>query len=133
MYDSQTPKFLPACTTAQLIFYLSYGCTDAVSWLIDEPLLKNYLPTEYKCCCAPSRQQFFHHASKEYIQESIHWYPSRRPAVHKMSLEKSTPKGLKVVECGCGMGSKKAPIHYIPEQDPVQDTLEKSKRPCTSS
>ena len=42
-----------------------------------------------------------------------------------MSALKSTPKGLKVVECKHGMGGKNAPIHYIPEQDPVQDALEK--------
>ena len=43
----------------------------------------------------------------------------------KMSLAKLTPVGLKVVECECGLGSKNAPIRYIPEQDPVQDALEK--------
>ena len=41
---------------------------------------------------------------------------------------KSNPKGLKVVECECGVGGKNAPIRYIPEQDPVQDALEKTKK-----
>ena len=39
--------------------------------------------------------------------------------LHKMSLAKSTPKGLKVVECKHGMDGKNAPIRYIPEQDLV--------------
>ncbi len=45
-----------------------------------------------------------------------------------MSLAKLTPKGLKVVECKHGMGCKHTPIRYIPEQDPVQDALEKTKK-----
>ena len=45
-----------------------------------------------------------------------------------MSLAKSTPKGLKVVECKRGMGGKNAPICYIPEQDLVQDALEKTNK-----
>ena len=45
-----------------------------------------------------------------------------------MSSVKSTPKGLKVVECEHGVGGKNAPICYIPEQDPVQDALEKTKK-----
>ncbi len=48
-----------------------------------------------------------------------------------MSLAKMTPEGLKVVECEHGMGSKNAPIRYIPEQDPVEDALK--KRPRTAS
>ena len=45
-----------------------------------------------------------------------------------MSSKKLIPKGLKTVECGCGMGQKNSPKCYIPEQDPVQDALEKSKK-----
>ncbi len=45
-----------------------------------------------------------------------------------MSLVTSTPKGLKVVECERGMGGKNTPIRYIPEQDPVQDALKKTKK-----
>ena len=45
-----------------------------------------------------------------------------------MSLAKLTPKGFKVVECEREMGGKNAPISYIPEQDPVQDTLKKTKK-----
>ncbi len=45
-----------------------------------------------------------------------------------MSLVKLTPKGFKVVECECGMDGKNAPISYIPEQDLVQDSLEKTKK-----
>ena len=44
-----------------------------------------------------------------------------------MSSIKSNPKGLKVVECECSVGSKNAPIRYVPEQDPLQDALEKTK------
>eukprot|EP00804_Cyclotella_cryptica_P007457 CCRYP_002651-RA/>CCRYP_002651-RA protein AED:0.48 eAED:1.00 QI:0/0/0/1/1/1/2/0/188 len=36
------------------------------------------------------------------------------------------PKGLKWIECERGMGD--SPIRYIPEQDPVQDALEKNKK-----
>ena len=46
--------------------------------------------------------------------------------LRKMSLVKWTPKGLKVIECKHGMGSKNSPISYIPEQDPVHDTIEKA-------
>ncbi len=49
-------------------------------------------------------------------------------ALHKMSSVKSNHEGLKVVECKGGMGGKNAPIRYIPEQDPVQDALEKTKK-----
>ena len=45
-----------------------------------------------------------------------------------MSSVKSNPKGLKVVECKHGVGSKNARIRYIPEQDPVQDALDKTKK-----
>ncbi len=45
-----------------------------------------------------------------------------------MSSVKSNPMGLKVVECERGVGGKNAPIRYIPEQDPVQDDLEKTKK-----
>jgi hypothetical protein len=45
-----------------------------------------------------------------------------------MSSAKLNPKGLKVVECERGVGGKNAPIRYIPEQDPVQDALEKTKK-----
>ena len=45
-----------------------------------------------------------------------------------MSSAKLNPKGLKVVECKHHVGGKNAPIRYIPEQDPVQDALEKTKK-----
>ena len=45
-----------------------------------------------------------------------------------MSSTKSNPKGLKVVECERRVGSKNTPIWYIPEQDPVKDALEKTKK-----
>ena len=45
-----------------------------------------------------------------------------------MSSTKSNPEGLKVVECERGVGGKNTPIRYIPEQDPVQDALEKAKK-----
>ena len=48
-------------------------------------------------------------------------------ALRKMSSAKS-PKGLKVVECERGVGGKNALIRYIPEQDPVQDALDKTKK-----
>ncbi len=44
-----------------------------------------------------------------------------------MSSIKSNPEGLTVVECKRSVGGKNAPIQYIPEQDPVQDALEKTK------
>ena len=40
---------------------------------------------------------------------------------------KSTLEGLTVIECKHGMDGKTASINYIPEQDPVQDALEKLK------
>ena len=44
-----------------------------------------------------------------------------------MSFTKSVPKGLKLSECKQGIGGKNSPIGYIPEKNPVQDTLEKTK------
>ena len=45
-----------------------------------------------------------------------------------MSVVKSNLERLKVVECECLVGDKNARIHYIPEQDPVQDALDKTKK-----
>ena len=45
-----------------------------------------------------------------------------------MSSMKAFPKGLKWIECKCGVGGKNSPICYIPEQDLVQDALEKNKK-----
>ena len=45
-----------------------------------------------------------------------------------MSAAKLIPKELKMVECEGGVGGKNSPICYIPEQDPIQDALEKSKK-----
>eukprot|EP00804_Cyclotella_cryptica_P006157 CCRYP_020820-RA/>CCRYP_020820-RA protein AED:0.47 eAED:0.47 QI:159/1/0.5/1/0/0/2/0/56 len=45
-----------------------------------------------------------------------------------MSSVKASPKGLKWVECERGIGGKNSPVRYIPEQDPVQDALEKTKK-----
>ena len=45
-----------------------------------------------------------------------------------MSSIKSNLEGLNVVECKHVVGGKNAPIRYIPEQDPVQDALEKTKK-----
>jgi hypothetical protein len=33
-----------------------------------------------------------------------------------------------VVQCERGIGGKNSPVRYIPEQDPVQDALEKNKK-----
>ncbi len=41
---------------------------------------------------------------------------------------KAFPKGLKWIECEQGVGGQNSPIRYIPEQDPVQDALKKSKK-----
>ena len=43
-----------------------------------------------------------------------------------MSSAKAFPEGLKWIECERGVGGKNSPIRYIPEQDPVQDVLEKA-------
>ena len=45
-----------------------------------------------------------------------------------MSSAKSVPKGLKLTECQRGIGGINLPIRYIPEKDPVQEALEKSKK-----
>ena len=45
-----------------------------------------------------------------------------------MSSMKAFPKGLKWIECECGIGGKNSPVCYIPEQDPMQDALEKNKK-----
>jgi hypothetical protein len=38
------------------------------------------------------------------------------------------PEGLKLLECKQGVGGKNLLIHYIPEKDPAQESLEKSKK-----
>jgi hypothetical protein len=38
------------------------------------------------------------------------------------------PEGLKLSECERGIGGKNSPIRYIPEKDPVQEALEKTKK-----
>ena len=50
-----------------------------------------------------------------------------------MSTVKAVPKRLKWIECENGVGNENFPICYIPEQNPVQDALKKTKRPPTSS
>eukprot|EP00804_Cyclotella_cryptica_P022129 CCRYP_011603-RA/>CCRYP_011603-RA protein AED:0.70 eAED:1.00 QI:0/0/0/0.5/1/1/2/0/149 len=45
-----------------------------------------------------------------------------------MSSVKAFPEGLKLIECECGVGGKNCPVLYIPEQDPVQDALKKTKK-----
>ncbi len=45
-----------------------------------------------------------------------------------MSFTKSVLEGLKRIECKHGIGGKNSPVRYIPEQDPVQDVLKKSKK-----
>ncbi len=44
-----------------------------------------------------------------------------------MSSKNLIPEGLKIVECGHGVGRKNSPIYCIPKQDPVQDSLKKCK------
>ena len=45
-----------------------------------------------------------------------------------MSFAKAVPEGLKWVECELGIRGKNSPMHYIPEQDPMQDALQKHKK-----
>ena len=45
-----------------------------------------------------------------------------------MSFTKSVPKGLKWIECKHSGRGKNSPVLYIPEQDAMQDALEKSKK-----
>eukprot|EP00804_Cyclotella_cryptica_P015307 CCRYP_005411-RB/>CCRYP_005411-RB protein AED:0.38 eAED:1.00 QI:0/0/0/1/0/0/2/0/442 len=45
-----------------------------------------------------------------------------------MSSVKAFPEGLKWIECERGTGGKNSPVRYIPEQDPMQDALEKTKK-----
>jgi hypothetical protein len=45
-----------------------------------------------------------------------------------MSFTKSVPKGLKLSDCERGVGGKNSPILSIPEKDPVQEALKKSKK-----
>ena len=39
-------------------------------------------------------------------------------------LSLAVQEGLKHVECESGVGGKKSPIHYISEQDPIQEAHE---------
>eukprot|EP00804_Cyclotella_cryptica_P024682 CCRYP_001682-RA/>CCRYP_001682-RA protein AED:0.40 eAED:0.83 QI:0/0/0/1/1/1/2/0/439 len=45
-----------------------------------------------------------------------------------MSSVKAFPEGLKWIECERGIGGKNSPCATFPEQDPVQDALEKTKK-----
>ena len=58
--------------------YLSYGCTDAVSWLTDWQLLQVFSPTEYKHQRTSLSQRYFYQASEKFIWETIHWNWTRR-------------------------------------------------------
>ena len=46
-----------------------------------------------------------------------------------MFLSKAVPEGLKHVKCKRGVGGKNSPIHYIPEQDPIQEALVTKHQP----
>ena len=50
-----------------------------------------------------------------------------------MSFNKSVPKRLKLSEYNLGVEGKNFPIPYIPEKDPVQEALEKSKKTNTAN
>lgn len=45
-----------------------------------------------------------------------------------MSFAKTVPKGLKWIECKRGILGKNFLMRYIPEQDPMQEALEKNKK-----
>jgi hypothetical protein len=45
-----------------------------------------------------------------------------------MSFAKSVPEGLKLSVCERVVGGKNSPIRYIPEKDPVQEALKKTKK-----
>ena len=45
-----------------------------------------------------------------------------------MTSVKAFPEELKWIECTCSIGGTNSPVHYIPEQDPVQDAHEKNKK-----
>ena len=45
-----------------------------------------------------------------------------------MSFAKSVPEGLKLSEFQRGVGGTNSPIRYIPEKDPVQESLKISKK-----
>jgi hypothetical protein len=45
-----------------------------------------------------------------------------------MSFAKSVPVGLKLSGCERGVGGRNSPIGYIPEEDPIQEALKKSKK-----
>ncbi len=88
-----------------------------------------------KIFCQQSTSVFAHHHANDFFImppkstfKNLFIRTHLEEQLRKMSLEKLTPKGLKVVECKHDMGSKNAPICYIPEQDPVQDALEKTKK-----
>jgi hypothetical protein len=52
-------------------------------------------------------------------------------ALKRMLLSKAVPEGLKSVECERGIGGKNSPIHYIPEQDPIQEALKTKHQPMS--
>ena len=74
-----------------------------------------------------------HHTNEFFITPSKSMFKKLFLGTHlgeqlcKMSVVKSTPNGLKVVECERGMGGKNSPIHYIPEQDLIHDALKKKQ------
>eukprot|EP00804_Cyclotella_cryptica_P003240 CCRYP_010480-RA/>CCRYP_010480-RA protein AED:0.47 eAED:0.47 QI:78/1/0.5/1/0/0/2/0/85 len=59
---------------------------------------------------------------------NLFWGTSLGEKLRAMSSVKAFPKGLKWIECERGIGGKNSPERYIPEQDPVQDALEKTKK-----
>eukprot|EP00804_Cyclotella_cryptica_P014598 CCRYP_012646-RA/>CCRYP_012646-RA protein AED:0.41 eAED:0.41 QI:87/1/0.5/1/0/0/2/0/78 len=65
--------------------------------------------------------------SKEFLQETF-LGTSLGEKLRAMYSVKAFPEGLKWIECERGIGGKNPPVRYIPEQDPVQDALEKTKK-----
>jgi hypothetical protein len=66
-------------------------------------------------------------ASKKPIQAAV----SRNKLgeeLQAMSVEKTIPEGLKWIECKHDVIGKISHIRYIPEQDPMQDALQRSKK-----
>jgi hypothetical protein len=74
----------------------------------------------------PSCQQFFLQPPKSLFKK-LFLGMKLGEELKAMSFVKAVPKGIKLIECKCSTGGKNSPPCYIPQQDPMQDALEKSK------
>jgi hypothetical protein len=89
---------------------------------------KNNFPRAgYYYRCAPLHQRFFLQPPRSPFKK-LFLGTKLGEQLRVMSFAKSIPERLKWIGCERGVRGKNSPLHYIPEQDTMQDALKKSKK-----